>query len=114
MCQIQSAAAWIAHATVGSLSVLQDLWIAVHLIAEPIDVRQGFGNAHIEAMKGRPKTISGAETSMSISCCVMCAEKSDSPQAWIGETRAAINDNHPHAKDAAAQPLTPLHAWGES
>src|SRR5213075_1805382 len=60
------------------------------------------GSAHKKGISGRPKTSSGAATSISTSCCDMCAEKSTLPHACSGETSAMTSASQPPAKLSAS------------
>src|ERR1043165_8446332 len=102
MCQTQSATAWTTHATNGIVNVRQRR-LSVGIFAMLPRVRDQFsGSAQRNAISGRPRTSSGAATSMSISCCVMCAENSTCPQACKGETRATNSASQPSAKQSAS------------
>src|SRR5689334_20654957 len=64
---------------------------------------QSTGNDQRKTTIGRLSTNNGAATSMSTSCCVMCAEKSTLPHACSGDTSATNRASHPPAKHIGSQ-----------
>src|SRR5271156_704058 len=70
-------------------------------VQRPRLLRQEKGKAKRNDTNGRLKARSGAATTMSISCCAMCAEKSASPSSCNGETNATTSDSHPSQKQSA-------------
>src|SRR4051812_44095495 len=70
----------------------------------------GDGRAASIAGIGRPRTISGAATSIKISCCVMWAEKRTAPHGCSGETNATKSESQPAAKQPASHFLMPWPA----
>lgn len=106
-CQTQSTIPWISQAANGLVMTRQTACHAGAAAARPIATAHSSGRAQAEALRGRPRTSSGAATSIRISCWVMCAANSTRPQGCSGETRAMTRATHPPQKHRASQRRTP-------
>jgi hypothetical protein len=62
--------------------------------------RHAPGNAQRNTINGRPRTRSGAEISIRISCCVMCTQNSCSPSSCSGESSAMTSEPQPRANQS--------------
>src|SRR5215207_8485097 len=102
MCHIHRATAWTSQATNGIVSVRQTRFIEASFARLPRLRDQFRGSAHRKAISGRPRTRSGAATSIKTSCCDMWAEDRTRPHACTGETRATKSASHPPAKQSAS------------
>ena len=72
------------------------------------------GSAQAQAASGRPSTNSGAATTISSSCCSMCAEKSCAPRPSSGVTSAAAVAEPAGGEGERAAPVArrgPAPAW---
>src|SRR4051812_857835 len=110
MCQVQRTTAWMSQATSGLVMTRQ---MCSHHLA---DVQLTRSRAHPVGRPlsipiiGLPKTSSGAATSISTSCWLMCAENNMPPHLCRGDTNANASASQPHQKQAASQRRMPWPA----
>lgn len=100
-CHDQSAAACRLQATAGRVSARTVACKPLPLHARQAGSRQATGNAQTKAARGRPSTSNGAATSMSSSCCTMCAQNRTPPRGSSGDSSASASASQPAAYAAA-------------
>src|SRR5690348_10422403 len=83
----QMATAWTSHAVSGAVTKSQARAKSLFLDQRPRLRRHFIGIAQRNVTKGRERTSNGAEMSMRISCCTMCAANKASPSGCNGEMR---------------------------
>src|SRR5947209_1730199 len=103
MCHNQIVIPWISHTTSGPVTPNQTRFTNAILKNAPTFSRHENGSAHKKGTSGCDITSRGAATSISTSCCPMCAENSTLPSLCSGETSANTNDAHPPAKQSIGQ-----------
>src|SRR5512132_3445498 len=97
----------MAQTTNGPVNAIQNRRNPPDFVRAPSQIRHCSGTANNIAMIGLLKTINGAATTISSSCCVMCAENKTSPSLCKGESSERTSTSHPDQKDVICQLLTP-------
>src|SRR4051812_41427341 len=107
ICQVQSTMACISQAIRG---LVMNVQTPCHQLTEVQRTRsraQPCGRPFSIPTSGLPSTKSGAATSMSTSCWLMCAENNIPPHLCRGEINAITRPNQPDQKHAASQRRRP-------
>src|SRR3981081_1005124 len=100
MCQIHKATADSNHAESGAETTCQpDLKGRDRPNLAAVSRHAG-GNAQRKGSNGRPRTSSGADISIRISCWCMCTQNSCSPNSWSGESSAITREIKPTANQS--------------
>src|SRR5690349_6180586 len=106
-CQIHSAAAWRTKTVAGALSAIHVVSTRRERTAPAARIRARAGSDHSAATSGAPNAINGAATTISSSCCAMCATSHRSVSSSIGPESAPTRTNQPEMNAAAWRRVTP-------
>ena len=87
--------AWTSVATSGFVIARHAAATGARCVHADIGNLARGGMAQRNAASGRPRTRSGAATTISTSCWAMCAEKRMPPSPSSGETRAMTSESQP-------------------
>src|SRR5947209_4534648 len=110
MCQSHSAAACTHQAVIGCVMKCQAPWTSRCFDHWPRPRLQANGSPQSNPTNGRESTRNGATTTISSSCCAMCAENKTSPRGCNGDSSATQRRIHPAQKQLFCFHETPCAA----